>query len=137
MDQDFWAQSPPGAEGTREAVFLAHWLTEAGNSSAFQRIADGRPPLRSEEHARLLEALHADALAYQQLVRDGLPRRMPVAENSSLVPVVIHLIRGWYPIEDVLESFRVLAAWEAEATHEDSLDVLDSLRIWNCPHTPC
>lgn len=127
LDQGFWAQSPSGADGVREGVFLKHWLTEAANDSALQRIADGRPPLCSEEHARLLEALHADALAYQQLVRDGLPAQMPVAENSSLVPVVIHLSRGWYPIEDVLESFRVLAAWEAEATHEDSLDVLDSL----------
>lgn len=127
LDRQFWAQSPSGADGVREGVFLKHWLVGMASGDPFQRIADGRPPLRAEEHAYLLEALHADALAYQQLVRDGLPAQMPVAENSSLVPVVIHLSRGWYPTEDVLESFRILAAWEADATQEDALDVLESL----------
>ncbi|WP_420176623.1 hypothetical protein [Luteococcus sp. OSA5] len=127
LDRGFWAQSPSGADGVREGVFLEHWLVEMASGDPFQRIADGRPPLRAEEHAYLLEALHADALAYQQLVRDGLPAQMPVAENSSLVPLVIHLSRGWYPTEDVLESFRILAAWEADATQEDALDVLESL----------
>ncbi|MDN5564207.1 MAG: hypothetical protein L0G49_10630 [Luteococcus sp.] len=127
LDRQFWAQSPSGAAGAREEVFLAHWLVETANGYAFQCIADGSPLLCPEQHAHLLEALHADALAYQQLICDGLSTQMPVAQNNSLVPVVIHLIRGWYPTDDVQESFRVLAAWESEATTEDTLDVLESL----------
>ncbi|MGO4956697.1 hypothetical protein ACTQ49_05400 [Luteococcus sp. Sow4_B9] len=127
QDRPFWETPLLSCGYPREFVFLGHWLTDTASGHALRHIASDEPLLDPEEHAYFLEALHADACAYQELVRDGLPGQIPVAETSALVPVVIHLIRGWYPVEDVLESFRVLAAWEAEATEDDVLNALESL----------
>ncbi|MEL4505497.1 hypothetical protein AAEX63_10670 [Luteococcus sp. H138] len=65
-------------------------------------------------------SLYEDAVAHQRLVRDyviggserDVPAQLPVAETSPLVAIVIHLIRGWYSSDDVLECSRILAAWE-------------------------
>lgn len=127
LDPDFWAG--------REASFLEHWLIETGHRSAFERAARNEPPLYEEERQYLLDELHEDAVAYQRLVRDGQvlvgddpqPARMPVPETHLLVPVVIHLIRGWYPVEEVAESFGVLEAWADDATEEDLENALESL----------
>ncbi|MEL4356683.1 MULTISPECIES: hypothetical protein [unclassified Luteococcus] len=133
LDPDFWA--------SRKSTFLEHWLAETGYRDAFERAARKEPPPHEEEREWLLDALHEDSVAYQRLVRDGQlragdelrPACIPVPEGHLLVPVVIHLIRGWYPVDDVAESFQVLEAWADDATQDDLENALESLPAQGLP----